>query len=296
MRLRSDPLRLSGGVTCVSTHKSQRLCTSGESEHVVAAKSLRTRTSKMSMMHPRHRMHIRLRVTASAAAILRTYSRDQSTLALVACLRRSSSGSLRPACAAWPAPTTAARGSSTDDGQVCEPVQPHNAWRKHISRAGARGFRGGAGQRRATDARGQGHHQAASARVHAPRGARRVYRTLCSLLPVTEAVGTRNRCSPRRSCACTRTTLPTHRVASRSTTARRRSRSGSKAGSLLLLTRELPLAATLVRLVVGDAKYVELTRRALSASGTVKKVIEINPYLLGTMAGGAGQCRLCLLQ
>lgn len=24
------------------------------------------------------------------------------------------------------------------------------------------------------------------------------------------------------------------------------------------------------------------------ASGTVKKVIEINPYLLGTMAGGAG--------
>ncbi len=25
------------------------------------------------------------------------------------------------------------------------------------------------------------------------------------------------------------------------------------------------------------------------ASGTVKKVIEINPYLLGTMAGGAGQ-------
>lgn len=26
-----------------------------------------------------------------------------------------------------------------------------------------------------------------------------------------------------------------------------------------------------------------------AASGTVKKVIEINPYLLGTMAGGAGQ-------
>jgi len=25
------------------------------------------------------------------------------------------------------------------------------------------------------------------------------------------------------------------------------------------------------------------------ASGTVKKVIEINPYLLGTMAGGAGK-------
>merc|ERR1711998_529342 len=26
------------------------------------------------------------------------------------------------------------------------------------------------------------------------------------------------------------------------------------------------------------------------ASGTVKKVIEINPYLLGTMAGGAADC------
>ena len=26
----------------------------------------------------------------------------------------------------------------------------------------------------------------------------------------------------------------------------------------------------------------------IAASGTVKKVIEINPYLLGTMAGGAG--------
>lgn len=28
----------------------------------------------------------------------------------------------------------------------------------------------------------------------------------------------------------------------------------------------------------------------LAASGTVKKVIEINPYLLGTMAGGAADC------
>jgi 20S proteasome subunit beta 5 len=27
------------------------------------------------------------------------------------------------------------------------------------------------------------------------------------------------------------------------------------------------------------------------ASGTVKKVIEINPYLLGTMAGGAADCQ-----
>lgn len=28
-----------------------------------------------------------------------------------------------------------------------------------------------------------------------------------------------------------------------------------------------------------------------AASGTVKKVIEINPYLLGTMAGGAADCQ-----
>jgi len=37
--------------------------------------------------------------------------------------------------------------------------------------------------------------------------------------------------------------------------------------------------------------YIEMGRFALTlyaASGTVKKVIEINPYLLGTMAGGAG--------
>ena len=27
------------------------------------------------------------------------------------------------------------------------------------------------------------------------------------------------------------------------------------------------------------------------ASGSVKKVIEINPYLLGTMAGGAADCQ-----
>ena len=38
--------------------------------------------------------------------------------------------------------------------------------------------------------------------------------------------------------------------------------------------------------------YIPLTGFSLldkyAASGTVKKVIEINPYLLGTMAGGAG--------
>jgi 20S proteasome alpha/beta subunit len=30
--------------------------------------------------------------------------------------------------------------------------------------------------------------------------------------------------------------------------------------------------------------------RARAASGSVKKIIEINPYLLGTMAGGAADC------
>ena len=32
------------------------------------------------------------------------------------------------------------------------------------------------------------------------------------------------------------------------------------------------------------------TLSSISASQTVKKVIEINPYLLGTMAGGAADC------
>ena len=32
-------------------------------------------------------------------------------------------------------------------------------------------------------------------------------------------------------------------------------------------------------------------RSACAASQTVKKVIEINPYLLGTMAGGAADCQ-----
>jgi 20S proteasome subunit beta 5 len=33
------------------------------------------------------------------------------------------------------------------------------------------------------------------------------------------------------------------------------------------------------------------TKAEYAASGTVKKVIEINPYLLGTMAGGAADCQ-----
>ena len=37
-------------------------------------------------------------------------------------------------------------------------------------------------------------------------------------------------------------------------------------------------------------KFVNLFHFLFSASQTVKKVIEINPYLLGTMAGGAADC------
>jgi hypothetical protein len=36
------------------------------------------------------------------------------------------------------------------------------------------------------------------------------------------------------------------------------------------------------------ACYTATDLVSTTASGTVKKVIEINPYLLGTMAGGAG--------
>lgn len=36
--------------------------------------------------------------------------------------------------------------------------------------------------------------------------------------------------------------------------------------------------------------YLWLVLTLTQASGTVKKVIEINPYLLGTMAGGAADC------
>ena len=63
----------------------------------------------------------------------------------------------------------------------------------------------------------------------------------------------------------------------------------------LLWTREQQLEATLV-CIYGHILWLSLIHENL-ASGTVKKVIEINPYLLGTMAGGAGEylpsLRLC---
>jgi 20S proteasome alpha/beta subunit len=38
-----------------------------------------------------------------------------------------------------------------------------------------------------------------------------------------------------------------------------------------------------------SSTHVGYPIHSVPASGTVKKVIEINPYLLGTMAGGAGE-------
>ena len=47
---------------------------------------------------------------------------------------------------------------------------------------------------------------------------------------------------------------------------------------------------------IGKSKpiYFLYFAEKLRASGTVKKVIEINPYLLGTMAGGAGKSKLSI--
>jgi 20S proteasome alpha/beta subunit len=47
---------------------------------------------------------------------------------------------------------------------------------------------------------------------------------------------------------------------------------------------------------IGMSKYIMYVAGVIDsyfiASGTVKKVIEINPYLLGTMAGGAGMLKI----
>lgn len=79
-------------------------------------------------------------------------------------------------------------------------------------------------------------------------------------------------------------------VGSKSSTVPPLLHSGSKEASSFLWTQELQRVATLVRgyYVLYD---VHLSHNC-SASGTVKKVIEINPYLLGTMAGGAGASNL----
>lgn len=64
-------------------------------------------------------------------------------------------------------------------------------------------------------------------------------------------------------------------------------RSVTKEASSSLSIPEQQLAAMLVRTSVIDRPWLS-QRSTVQASGTVKKVIEINPYLLGTMAGGAG--------
>ena len=74
---------------------------------------------------------------------------------------------------------------------------------------------------------------------------------------------------------------------SRSSTERRRLRSGSRVVSLSLLILEQQQEATLV-CKAGLLLSCRLQTFGIVASGTVKKVIEINPYLLGTLAGGAG--------
>lgn len=65
------------------------------------------------------------------------------------------------------------------------------------------------------------------------------------------------------------------------------SRSGTKVESSLPWTRELQLEAMSVCSSMRGGSLAPLIQINI-ASGTVKKVIEINPYLLGTMAGGAG--------
>ena len=68
---------------------------------------------------------------------------------------------------------------------------------------------------------------------------------------------------------------------------RRHLRSGSKVVSSLLSTRGLLQGA----MSVSDLSNTQELKLMDQASGTVKKVIEINPYLLGTMAGGAADCQ-----
>ena len=92
-------------------------------------------------------------------------------------------------------------------------------------------------------------------------------------------------CSPARSCDYTPTITPTRRAGSRFSTVQRHLRSDSRVGSSWPLTRERLLGAILVCDERPRFRIAHIT----TASGTVKKVIEINPYLLGTMAGGAGE-------
>lgn len=95
--------------------------------------------------------------------------------------------------------------------------------------------------------------------------------------------------SPQHSSAPTPTRCrPIRRPRSSWRTVRQRWPLGSREVSLLPSTRERPPVHMSVCPIL-----ILLKRRGTdaAASGTVKKVIEINPYLLGTMAGGAADCQ-----
>lgn len=72
---------------------------------------------------------------------------------------------------------------------------------------------------------------------------------------------------------------------SKSSTGRPLSHSDTKGASSSLWILELRLETTSASCHFDKAATSLII---VPASGTVKKVIEINPYLLGTMAGGAG--------
>lgn len=67
--------------------------------------------------------------------------------------------------------------------------------------------------------------------------------------------------------------------------------SSSRVVLLLLSILELPWATILVGYNIKTILNDKLTCTFIQGSQTVKKVIEINPYLLGTMAGGAADCQ-----
>ena len=100
----------------------------------------------------------------------------------------------------------------------------------------------------------------------------------------------------RGSLTCTRGTL-TVNMTSSLPRERPPSRSSSREASWLRWTLARHKEPTLVwagpvhHRPTAPASLSKLPRLAcLAASGTVKKIIEINPYLLGTMAGGAADC------
>ena len=121
--------------------------------------------------------------------------------------------------------------------------------------------------------------------------------SVCVTIPFEPVIRTLSRQETRltrrslpRSCNYIRTTLRIPHAGSRFNTERQHLRFASKAGSLSLWTRGQQPGVILVgeRIAPAMTRLVESVFLLL-ASGTVKKVIEINKFLLGTMAGGAGK-------